>query len=407
MTNFPYCRILEAAHPSAKADMEEGRKMSQTQSPIGEKSKGSLLTRIKEQFGVQGMVSEYMIPVETNTISYSLGGVLAISLVLELATGMLLATRYIPDAGKAYGITKTLLGESGWSVALNFHYYNAYLIFALLMIHMMRTFFSGGYRGAKKGLWQVGVSLSGVIFLLSISGETLHWDERGFAVPWHTSEILQAIGLDNVFHYTHTDLKSIPQATALLIPYYVMHVAVLPLIMMGLIAIHYYLIKAKGISLPFWHKPSGRKASFGSHIKSWLTYSSIFLGIVLVISFFHRAAGPEPQLLPTSQYFGSKHGPGTLGIVPTFPISWMHGLNRFVAIFFNLQPDIWGTVIGMGIITVALVAIPYLDRGGSIEPHSWAEALSIHKRGWAFFAMAVFWLVIIIGTITNAITPIG
>jgi quinol-cytochrome oxidoreductase complex cytochrome b subunit len=363
--------------------------MSQAQSPVESKSKGGLLTRIKEQLGIQGMVSEYMIPVETNTISYSLGGVLAISLVLELATGMLLAARYIPDAGKAYGITKQLLGESGWSTLLNFHYYNAFLIFGLLMFHMMRTFFSGGYRGTKKGLWQVGVGLSAVIFLLSISGETLHWDERGFAVPWHTSEILQAIGLDKVFHYTHADLKVIPKATALLVPYYVMHIAVLPLILMALIAVHYYLIKAKGISLPFWHKPSGKKESFGAHIKAWLTYSTIFLGIVLVISFFHR----DP-------------GPGGLGISPTMPISWMHGLNRFVAIFFNLQPDIWGTVIGMALIAIALVAIPYIDRGGSIEPKNWVEAMS-KKRSWAFFAMAVFWLVLIIGTITNLITPIG
>jgi quinol-cytochrome oxidoreductase complex cytochrome b subunit len=43
-----------------------------------------------------------MIPVETNTIWYTLGGVLAISLLLEIVTGMALAMRYIPDAGQAY-----------------------------------------------------------------------------------------------------------------------------------------------------------------------------------------------------------------------------------------------------------------------------------------------------------------
>lgn len=407
MRNLVFGRNLVAAHPGAKGDMEEDAKMSQMESPVEAKPQGGLLTRIKEQLGVEGMVREYMIPIETNTISYVLGGVLAISLVLELATGILLATRYVPDAGKAYGITKTLLGEGGWSVVLNFHYYNAYLIFALLMVHMMRTFLSGAYRGVKKGLWQIGVSLAGVVFLLSISGETLHWDERGFAVPWHTSEILQAVGLDKVLHYTHPDLLNIPKATALLVPYYVMHVALLPLVLMALIAVHYYLIKAKGISLPFWHKPSGRKDSFGSHIKAWFTYGGLILGVVLVISFFHRAAGPQPQLLPTSQYFGSKHGPGGLGIEPTFPISWMHGLNRFVKIFFNLEPDIWGTVIGMVIITVALVAIPFLDRGGPTAPQSWTETLDLRKRGWAFLAIAVFWLVLIIGTITNIITPVG
>ena len=370
----------------------------------------TLRNRVEEQLGVdgvRGMVSEYMIPVETNTVSYTLGGVLGIALVLEIATGMLLTMRYLPDAGRAYGITKTLLSEPGWSVVLNFHYWAAYVIFALVMVHMMRVFFSGGYRGAKKGLWQIGAGLSGVVFLLSITGETLHWDERGFAVPWHMSEILEAVGLDKVFNYTHADLKVIPKATDLLIPYYAMHVAILPLLLLALIAVHYYLIKVKGISLPFWHKPSGRTASFGTHVKAWFGYSAVILGVVLVISFFNRDAGPEPQLLPTSEFFGAEHGPGGLGIVPTFPIMWTHGMNRFVTIAFGMEPDIWGTVIGMVLMAGALIAIPYLDRGGPDAPRNWTEALSLRRRGWAFMAIAVFWVVMIIGTLTNIITPVG
>jgi hypothetical protein len=61
----------------------------------------------------------------------------------------------------------------------------------------------------------------------------------------------------------------------------------------------------------------------------------------------------------------------------------------------------------MVIIALALIAIPYLDRGGSIEPKNWAEAMNWSKRGWAFAAMAIFWVVLIIGTITNLITPVG
>ena len=63
------------------------------------------------------------------------------------------------------------------------------------MIHLMRVFISAAYRGAKKGLWTVGVVLAAVVFGLSITGETLHWDERGFAVPWHVGEFFEAIGL--------------------------------------------------------------------------------------------------------------------------------------------------------------------------------------------------------------------
>jgi hypothetical protein len=95
-----------------------------------------------------------------------------------------------------------------------------------------------------------------------------------------------------------------------------------------------------------------------------------------------------------------------LGIVPTFPIMWTHGMNRFVAIAFGLEPDIWGTMLGILLMTVALVVIPFVDRGTG-EPTSWAEALSLRRRGWAYLAMAIFWVILIIGTITNIVSPKG
>jgi menaquinol-cytochrome c reductase cytochrome b subunit len=362
---------------------------------------------IGQQLGLRGMISEYMTPVETNTFWYTLGGVLAIALVLEILTGMLLALRYLPDAGQAFGVTQALLREGGWSVALNFHYWNSYVIFALVMIHMLRVFFSGGYRGPKTGLWQIGVGLAGVVFLLSLTGETLHWDERGFAVPWHVAEFFEAVGLDQTFHYGRPDLLNVPSATGRLIPFYALHVAILPILLLGLIAAHYYLIKVKGISLPFWHKPSGRTAPFTAHVRAWLGYSAVVVGAVLLVAILvPRGAGDAPQLLPSSPFFGSEHGPGSLGVVPTFPITWTHGMNRFVTIAFGLEPDIWGTVIGMVLMTAALIVIPFVDRG-SAEPHSWNEALSLRRRGWAFLAMAVFWVVMIVGVVTNAVTPVG
>jgi quinol-cytochrome oxidoreductase complex cytochrome b subunit len=145
--------------------------------------------RVEEQLGIRSLIREYLIPVETNSIWYLLGGVLAISLVLEIFTGMLLTFVYVPDAGKAYDITKSLINSPGWHVVLNFHYWNAFLIFALVLIHMLRVFITGGYRRGKQGLWLIGVVLAGLTFILSVTGETLHWDEVGFAVPWHISEV--------------------------------------------------------------------------------------------------------------------------------------------------------------------------------------------------------------------------
>jgi quinol-cytochrome oxidoreductase complex cytochrome b subunit len=364
---------------------------------------------LEDQLGLRGLISEYLIPVETNTIWYVLGGVLAIALTLEIATGFLLTLKYVPDAGRAYDITKSMLDSTGWHIVLGFHYFNAFLIFALVMVHMMRVFVSGGYRRGKQGLWLVGVSLAGLTFLAFITGESLHWDEVGFAVPWHLSEFLQAIHLSTsgLLHYTFADLKSIDTATARLEQIYAVHIAIAPILLLLFIIMHYFLIRAKGISLPFWHKASGRKAPFSEHIRAWFIYGAIILGAILLLAIFvDRGAGTAPQLLPSSPFYGSEHGPGHLGAKPSFPISWTHGMNVFVANHLHIDPDIWGTVMGIGLMAGALLLVPFLDRGDA-EPGSWREAFNFRKRGWAFLAIAVFWTTMLIGVVQNAIAGAG
>jgi len=361
----------------------------------------------EDQFGFTQLVREYLIPVESNSVWYLLGGVLAIGLALEIATGFLLSLVYVPDAGLAYGNVAHLLQTVGWATIINFHYYNAYLIFALVMIHMLRVFISGGYRGGKTGLWLVGVGLASLTFVVSTTGEALHWDEVGFAVPWHISEMLDAVGLAGFFGYTFDALKAVPTATDKLGQIFALHVSIVPIALGLFIAWHYLLIRFKGISLPFWLRASGRTASFGEHVRGWLIWSGILLGIVLLLAIFlPRDPGTAPQLLPSSPLYGAENGPVGLGYKPTFPISWTHGMNVFVADFLGIEPDIWGTMIGMVLMLGALLVIPFVDPGDR-EPDSQRAAFDWRKRGWAFAAMAVFWLVLIIGVVQNAVAGAG
>jgi len=363
--------------------------------------------KLTDQFGFRQMVSEYLIPVETNSIWYLLGGVLAIGLALEILTGFLLTTVYVPDAGVAYGNIDRLLHTAGWATVINFHYYNAYLIFALVLIHMVRVFITGGYRRGKEGLWLIGVGLAGLTFVISTTGEALHWDEVGFAVPWHVSEVFQAFGLAAAFGYTFDALKAIPTATEKLAQIYALHISIVPIVLAVFIGWHYLLIRFKGISAPFWLRASGRTAGFSEHIRGWLIYGGIIMGIVLLISIFlPRDSGTAPQLLQSSPLFGSTHGPGGLGFKPTFPISWTHGMNVFFGERLGIEPDIWGTMVGMVLLLGALVVIPFVDRG-EMEPDSSAAAFNWRKRGWAFLAMGVFFLVLIVGVVQNAIAEAG
>jgi len=362
--------------------------------------------RISDEFGFRQLVSEYLIPVESNSIWYLLGGVLAIALGVEILTGFLLSLVYVPDAGRAYGIVHDLITAPGWSIVVNFHFYNSFLIFGLVMIHMVRVFVTGGYRRGKEGLWLVGVGLAGLTFVISLTGEALHWDEVGFGVPWNVGEFLDAIGLAGTLGYTTDTLLSIPTASEKLAQLYALHVSIVPIALGVFLGWHYLLIRFKGISIPFWLRSSGRTAAFSEHIRGWMIWGGIILGVVLLIAIFlPRDPGVAPQLLPSSPLFGTEEDPGGLGFKPTFPISWTRGMNVFAA-NIGIDPDIWGTVIGMTVLLVALLAIPFLDRAEH-EPETQAAAFDLRQRGWAFLAIGIFWVVLLVGVVQNALTEAG
>jgi len=373
---------------------------------LPEKVRRGVWSRLSDQFGFRQLVTDYLIPVESNSVWYLLGGVLAIALGLEILTGMLLSLVYIPDAAKAYGITQHLIATGGWSIVINFHFYNSFLIFGLVMIHMVRVFITGGYRRGKEGLWLIGVGLAALVFVISLTGEALHWDEVGFGVPWNVAEVLNAVGLAGAFNYTSDALLAIPTATEKLVQIYILHVSIVPIALGLFIGWHYLLIRFKGISVPFWLRTSGRKAGFSEHIRGWLIWGGIIIGIVLLIAIFvPRDAGTAPQILATSPLYGTGDDPGGLGFKPTYPISWTRGMN-IVAANLGIDPDIWGTMIGMLVLLGTLLVIPFVDRGAR-EPDSRASAFDWRKRGWAFVAMSIFWIVLLIGLIQNALTAEG
>ena len=90
----------------------------------------------------------------------------------------------------------------------------------------------------------------------------------------------------------------------------------------------------------------------------------------------------------------------------TAALTWTHGMNVFVDEYLGLEPDIWGTIVGMVLMLGALLVIPFVDRAIR-APEGWREAFDWRKRGWAFAAMAIFCIVMIVGVVTNAFAGAG
>jgi quinol-cytochrome oxidoreductase complex cytochrome b subunit len=365
------------------------------------------LAGLSEQLGLDWLgagVRTFLIPVKTTSVWMMLGGLLGVAIALEFLTGIMLLFPYKPDALGAYQSTSDMMANPFWSIVLGVHYFLMYLIFGLVMLHFMRVFISGAYRGVKKAQWQLGVALSVLVFGISATGETLHWDERGMAIPWHVGESFEALRLQHVFDYVHRNLiTNLDFATSKILQMYVLHIVVLPVLILVAMALHYHVVRRNGISVPFWQ--TARRGAISVR-DAWARWYYVVFGVVFIISVaVQRTPGPAAQGLPSSP-FPLSGDPGGLGTVPTIPISWTHGLNRFVTIAFDWRPDIWGTLLGSVIMIGALVLVPVVDRMRG-EPRSWREAFDLRRRGLAFGLIAVFWLVMIIGLVTDVASPIG
>jgi hypothetical protein len=128
--------------------------------------------------------------------------------------------------------------------------------------------------------------------------------------------------------------------------------------------------------------------------------------VLLAAIFVPRDVGIAPQLVAESPFYGAEGGPGHLGAKPTYPISWTHGMNVFFGEKLGIEPDIWGTIVGMALMTLALLVIPFVDTALA-EPVTSGEAFSWRQRHWAFLAIAVFWLVMIVGVLQNYVAGAG
>jgi len=82
----------KAAESATKAPEADGT-ADERAHPTGEQWRKAFGDRVSEQFGLRGIISEYLVPVETNTFWYTLGGVLEDS---ATTSAMYLVTHSLP-----------------------------------------------------------------------------------------------------------------------------------------------------------------------------------------------------------------------------------------------------------------------------------------------------------------------
>jgi quinol-cytochrome oxidoreductase complex cytochrome b subunit len=186
-------------------------------------------------------------------------GIASLSFFLILVvTGILLMVYYKPSVDQAYASIKDIhfVVPTG-RVIRNVHRWAAHLMVITVLIHMARVFFTASYKRPREFNWVVGMILLVVTLGLSFTGYLLPWDQLaywaitiGANIAGSPRELTDVLGITAYFDPGGFQKRLLLGADNVgqeaLIRFYLLHVMVLPLVLVGLLAVHFWRVRKDG-----------------------------------------------------------------------------------------------------------------------------------------------------------------
>ncbi len=291
----------------------------------------------------------YRIPSMANRLPDMLGGLTAILLIVLIASGLYLSQFYNPDPVGAhdsvrYIIARAPLGD--WVRSL--HWWATTGLVLTIVGHLVYTFLRRSYRKPREVTWWAGVGMAALIFLLIVTGGILPLDQEGIEALAHLEAGGELTGLLGGF-FTNAFTLSAPLITRI----YALHASVIPLLLLGLVAAHFWLIRHLGIS-----DESTESSTFSVHLRRLLGIGLLGIAILGIVA----------VLAPRGLGY-----PGVEGIEITRPfwaLRWVYGLENLLGA--------WGMVVGPAFLVLFLTSIPLIDRG---RPGMDLAGVWLHRAG--------------------------
>ncbi|MGP8071261.1 MAG: cytochrome b [Candidatus Bathyarchaeia archaeon] len=289
---------------------------------------------------------------------YWLGALTVVAFLIQGVTGIMMMLYYVPSPADAFGSTQYIFQSVYYGRFLQtVHLYTAYAMIMLAFMHMMRGYFVSVYKKPREMMWVVGMVMGFV---------TLGFGFTGYLLPWTVvskSATDVGIGIIDALPGTISSFLSFlivgagGDATELL-RFYDLHVVVLPAVLLVLLTVKMYMLEAHGVAEPTTGSPIEQRASRSL---------PIFPDVTI-------------YLLGLAAMFGS----AMLLISAIFPLSLPPMYSPQLAAQFTAQPDwyfLWiyqilkisafegsGLPVALGLVTlilVALLALPFIDKGSS------------------------------------------
>ena len=323
--------------------------------------KDQILQQLDERLQIQEVINfakKKSVPIHRETVWYYFGGVTLFLFIIQVFTGILLLFYYRASADQAFESIRFIMSEVrfGWLVR-SVHSWSANLMVLAAFIHMFSVFFAKAYRKPRELTWVSGMLLLLLGLGLGFTGYLLPWNELAFFATKVGTDMVSVIPMigEPFLHFLRGG-EEVSGAT--LARFFGIHVTILPIVFIGMLAIHLIMVQRQGMSEPIgWGElpEKGKKTMlfFPNFILRDLLLWLLVLNILALLAvFFPWELGEKADpFVPAPQ-----------GIKPEWFFMFMYQTLKFLpAKILFIEGESLG-IFTFGIAGVLWLLVPFLDR---------------------------------------------
>jgi ubiquinol-cytochrome c reductase cytochrome b subunit len=210
-----------------------------------------------DRTGVSKLVKPFLFhPVPRQTASlkigwmYLFGIATLVSFMVQVTTGVGLATLYVPSTANAYDSLKFITDEATLGRVLRgMHFWGASAMVLFVGIHMIRVYLTGSFKFPREMNWVSGVVLLLLTIGMGFTGQLLRWDQNGVWSLFVGAEQAGRLPVAGAW-IAHFMLGGSTIGAATLSRFFAFHVFFIPALIFAVVGFHLYLVIHNGISEP-------------------------------------------------------------------------------------------------------------------------------------------------------------
>jgi quinol-cytochrome oxidoreductase complex cytochrome b subunit len=295
-------------------------------------------------------------------IWYAFGAILTFCLVVQIATGVVLAMHYAPTADGAFdSVENGIMREVNYGWLLRYmHAVGASMFFLAVYIHMFRGLYYGSYKAPREVLWILGVIIYLLMMATGFLGYTLPWGQMSF---WGATVITNFFtSLDQVIPHLGTTITTwlwggFAVGEPTLNRFFSLHY-LLPFVIAGVVGLHIWALHVPGNNNPLGIDVKSPQDTVSFHpyytVKDAF-YLCLFCLLFAGLVFYAPNLLSEPDnSIPANPLVTPPH------IVPEWYYLPFYAMLRSVPDILFIPSKLAGVITMFGAILI-LVFVPWLD----------------------------------------------